>query len=74
MTVTETIAVIANDEDIKHGILRDFPTTYTDKLGRRVRVGFAVTGVTMYGAKEQADLEGIEDGQRIKIGDPDTRA
>ncbi len=71
LTVTETIAVIANDEDIKHGIFRDFPTTYTDKLGRRVRVGFAVTGVTMDGAKEQYDLEGIEDGQRIKIGDPD---
>jgi hypothetical protein len=71
LTVTETIAVIAAGEKIQHGIFRDFPTTYTDKLGRRVRVDFAVLGVTRDGHKEPYDLDGIEDGERIKIGDPD---
>jgi hypothetical protein len=71
LTVTETIAVIAADEHITHGIFRDFPTTYTDKLGRRVRVGFDVLGVTRDGHKEPYDLDGIDDGERIKIGDAD---
>jgi uncharacterized membrane protein YgcG len=72
LTVTETIAVIAADENIRHGIFRDFPTTYTDKLGRRVRVDFDVLKVTRDGHAEPYDLDGIEDGERIKIGDPDT--
>ena len=30
LTVTETISVVAEGERIRHGIYRDFPTTYTD--------------------------------------------
>ena len=40
LTITETISVIAEGDRIRHGIYRDFPTTYTNRLGRRVHVGF----------------------------------
>ncbi len=69
LTVTETITVMVADDQIRHGIFRDFPTTYTDKFGRRVRVGFTVLRVTRDGFNEPYDIANIEDGQRIKIGD-----
>ncbi len=72
LTVTETISVIAEGEAIRHGIYRDFPTTYTDKLGRRVHVGFNVLHVTRDGHDEPYDLSSIDSGQRIKIGSADT--
>ncbi|HXL98324.1 MAG TPA: DUF2207 domain-containing protein [Rhizomicrobium sp.] len=71
LTVVETIAVVAEGEAITHGIYRDFPTVYTDKLGRRVHVGFAVVAVTRDGHSEPYDVSGIDDGERIKIGDAD---
>ena len=43
VTVRETIAVVAENDRIQRGILRDIPTVYTDRLGNRVRVGFDVT-------------------------------
>ena len=33
MTVTETIKVVCEGDQIKHGIYRDFPTRYKDKYG-----------------------------------------
>ncbi|HEV2563284.1 MAG TPA: DUF2207 domain-containing protein [Rhizomicrobium sp.] len=72
LTVTETISVVAQDESIRHGIYRDFPTTYTDKFGRTVRVGFAVVSVSRDGHDEPYDLSNIDSGQRIKIGDANT--
>jgi hypothetical protein len=72
LTVIETISVIAEGEAIRHGIYRDFPTTYTDKLGRRVHVGFNVLHVTRDGHDEPYDLSSIDSGQRIKIGSADT--
>src|SRR5690348_2513025 len=67
LTVTETISVIAEGDRIRHGIYRDFPTTYTDKLGRRVHVGFDVLRVMRDGHEEPYDLSSIDSGQRIKI-------
>src|SRR5436305_5101877 len=72
LTVMETISVIAEGDRIRHGIYRDFPTTYTDKLGRRVHVGFDVLHVTRDGRDEPYDLSSIESGERIKIGSADT--
>ena len=43
LNVTETIAVIAAGDRIRHGIFRDFPTTYTDKYDRTV-VGLLTEG------------------------------
>jgi hypothetical protein len=71
LTVTETISVIAEDDRIRHGIFRDFPTVYTDKLGRQVHVGFNVLGVTRDGHDEPYDLGSIDSGERIKIGSAD---
>ena len=36
--VTETIVVRAEQNKIRRGIYRDFPTTYQDRLGNRYRV------------------------------------
>ena len=72
LTVTETIAVNVEGERIRHGIYRDFPTTYTDKSGRHVHVGFDVLHVTRDGHDEPYDLSSIDSGQRIKIGNPDS--
>lgn len=72
LTVTETISVMAEGVQIRHGIYRDFPTTYTDKLGRHVRVSFNVLSVTRDGSSEPYDVESIESGKRIRIGSADT--
>jgi uncharacterized membrane protein YgcG len=69
LTVTETIAVYANGEQIHHGIYRDFPTRYTDKHGVRVRVRFDVIAVTRDGHSEPYSTESISNGVRVRIGD-----
>ncbi len=48
--VTETIAVQAEGQVIKRGILRDFPTSYTNKNGTHVEVAFDVQSVMRDGA------------------------
>ena len=69
LDVREMIEVMAEGIEIRRGILRDFPTTYTDRNGQRVVVGFEVTGVTRDGAPEPYALEGLNNGTRIRIGD-----
>lgn len=71
LTVRETIAVVAEGDTIKRGILRDFPTTYTDARDRRVIVGFTVLGVKRDGRDEPYALESLSNGTRIRIGDKD---
>jgi uncharacterized membrane protein YgcG len=71
LTVTETISVNSEGDSIRHGIFRDFPTTYT-KDGRRIRVGFDVLSVALDGHDEPYSVSAIEDGERVKIGDPNT--
>ena len=71
LTVTETIAVIAQGDRIKHGIYRDFPTDYTSG-GQTKHVGFDVERVTLDGGPVPYDVESIDSGKRIKIGDKDS--
>jgi uncharacterized membrane protein YgcG len=71
LTVTETIAVIAEGDQIKHGIYRDFPTTYTHD-GQTRRVGFDVVRVTLDGGSVPYEVDAIDSGERIKIGDKDS--
>jgi hypothetical protein len=52
LTVRETITVNAEGNQIRRGILRDFPTTYTRPDGTRVRVGFEVLKVMRDGRDE----------------------
>ena len=61
--VTETITVFANNNQIRHGIYRDFPTTYSDELGNRYAVGFRLLGATRDGAPETTRLTDLSNGQ-----------
>src|SRR5438552_3296365 len=72
LTVRETIMVNAEGDQIKHGILRDFPTIYNDRHGQRVVVGFEVLDVQRDGADEPYAVEDMENGDRIRIGSADT--
>lgn len=54
--------------EIRRGILRDFPTTYTANDGRRVRVGFTALSVTRDGQPENFATEALSNGVRTRIG------
>ena len=71
LDVTEKISVNAESREIKRGILRDFPTTYTDRKGLRVVVGFDVVSVRRDGHAEPYAIEGLSNGKRIRIGSAD---
>ena len=70
--VTETIDVRAEHDRINHGIFRDFPTRYRNRLGGQTRVQLTFTGATLDGAPVQASTEPVSGGIRIKLGDPDS--
>jgi len=72
LAVAETIRVQAEQNAIRHGILRDFPTTYTRPDGSRVVVGFAVQSVTLDGAAVHWATEPMANGVRVRIGSADT--
>lgn len=69
LTVTETIQVRAERREIKRGIVRDFPTTYTDRLGRRTVVGFEVLSVARDGKTEPYHIKDAGNGKKVFIGD-----
>jgi len=71
LDVAETIKINAEGLRIQHGITRDFPTRYQNKLGRQVRVGFDVQSVERDGAPEKYALESISNGVRVRIGSAD---
>jgi len=68
LAVVETIRVQAEQNAIKHGILRDFPTTYTRPDGSRVVVGFTVQSVALDGAAVPWATESMANGVRVRIG------
>jgi uncharacterized membrane protein YgcG len=68
LLVTETIRVLAEGREFWRGILRDFPTRYTGRDGRRVEVGFEVLSVTRDGRPEDYKTERLSNGVRIRIG------
>jgi Predicted membrane protein (DUF2207) C-terminal domain/Predicted membrane protein (DUF2207) N-terminal domain len=71
VTVRETIAVVAENDQIRRGIFRDIPTVYTDRVGNRVRVGFDVQEVQRDGRPEPYVVERLPNGQRVRIGSAD---
>lgn len=71
VTVTETIAVNAEGEDIRRGIYRDIPVVMQGRDGGKVRPDFDVVGVWRDGATETYRVERMGDFQRIWIGHPD---
>ena len=72
MDVTETIVVTSENNRIRHGVFRDFPTRYTDKHGVQKTVEFAVKTVSRDGYSEPYTIESISGGKRIRIGSKDT--
>ena len=68
MIVTETIRVVSAGNRIRHGIYRDFPTHYTDRLGNHYTVGFQLVGATRDGAPETTRIEDRSNGKRIYLG------
>jgi uncharacterized membrane protein YgcG len=71
LEVTETLRVRAGGQQIRRGLLRDFPTRYVDRRGQRVVTGFEVVAVRRDGRAEPHALEKLANGVRIRIGDPE---
>ncbi len=71
LTVTETITVRAENDQIKRGIYRDFPTRYREKFGLIRRVGFNVRRVLRDGEPESFHFEGLPNGKRVYFGQED---
>ena len=71
LEVTETLQVRAEGDQIRRGILRDFPTTYQDRRGTRVVTGFDVVAVKRDGQSEPYRTERVANGVRLRIGDAD---
>ncbi|HEX3810721.1 MAG TPA: DUF2207 domain-containing protein [Rhizomicrobium sp.] len=68
LAVRETITVNALGDEISHGIFRDFPT-----LGQNgVHASFNVSAVTRDGKPEPFEIDRLDGGKRVKIGDADT--
>jgi uncharacterized membrane protein YgcG len=68
MTVTETIAVRSEGEQIRRGIYRDFPTDYRDRFGNHYQVPFTVVSVTRDGQPEPWFTESRANGVRVYMG------
>ena len=72
LKVTETIDIVSEGSNIRHGIYRDFPTRYRGRGGAQVRVGFAFEGAERDGRPEPAVVEPLSNGVRIRIGSAET--
>jgi hypothetical protein len=68
LTVTETIEVIAEGNEIKRGIYRDFPTVYKGPLGLNENVDFEVISVTRDGRSDPWFTEELGNGVRVYFG------
>jgi len=78
LNVTEYITIYngngqgnATNNDIQRGIVRDFPTIYTDKDGFKVKTGFSLKRVSRNNESEPYISEMLTNGERIMIGKSD---
>jgi len=67
--VTERITVQTTGQQIKRGIVRSFPTRYTNDIGLQYVVGFDVLAVQRDGIIESYRQEERENGTYLYIGD-----
>ncbi len=56
------------NNDIQHGLVRDFPTQYTHANGLNVTVAFVIRSITRNGQPENFSTESLNNGTRIKMG------
>ena len=68
LSVTETIRVKAEGDQIRRGIYRNFPTRYKDKLGNHYKVDFDVISVRRNGQSEPWHSEQKSNGIRVYFG------
>ena len=68
LTVRETIAVQAEGRQIRHGIYRDFPTRYRDRLGTDYVIHFKVQEALRDSQIEEYHLSDLSNGVRVYIG------
>jgi len=68
MTVHESIKVHAEGRKIVHGIHRDFPTDYVDKIGIRKHVPFDIVAIRRDNVDEQYHTSSANNGVRVYIG------
>lgn len=68
--VKEEITVNVTGESINHGIFRDIPTKYKDRLNNSYSVGLKIVSVERDGYPEPYEILEAGNGKRIKIGSP----
>jgi len=68
--VRETVQVNSTGSQIRHGIYRDFPTRYKDRLGNNYVVGFQLFSAECDGYAETSRVQDQLNGKRIYLGDP----
>ncbi len=66
--VTEKISVWANNDQINHGIYRDFPTVYKDKLGHNYKIDFTFISAKRNNLPENYQIKKLNNGFRIYLG------
>lgn len=76
--VTETIRIyngnggaLSENDEIKRGIVRDFPTKYRAAAGYWVHTGFKLESVTRDGKEEPYATQSLDNGTRVRIGNAD---
>lgn len=69
LRVIETISVSAEGNEVKRGIVREFPTSYKDRYGNRRKVGFNVKSVRKNGSPEPFFTENRSNGVALYIGE-----
>jgi uncharacterized membrane protein YgcG len=68
LLVRETIRVRSAGRLIKHGIYRDFPTRYQDRLGNHYVITFQVLEARRDGQPENFHLKDLSNGERVYLG------
>ena len=68
LDVTETIEVIAEGAQIRHGIYRDFPTARKVMGQPGNIVGFDLLDVRLDGEAEPYEVSAVSGGRRVRIG------
>src|SRR6266481_6395550 len=64
LRVTETITVMSTGHQFRHGIFRDFPTSYKDPYNNRYAVGFEMLSATCDSVPEKFRVEDQFTGKR----------
>ncbi len=72
LLVTETITVYCAGQRIRHGIYREFPTSYKDPFNTRYVVGFQMLSATRDSAPEPFRVQDQFNGKRIYLGNANT--